>query len=81
MMTRGYLDLDRKEDIVLDFGVDSGVWTFYNNSTWSHLHKRTAISMTSGDLDGNGNQDIIIDFGSGLGIWSYFNDSSWNKLQ
>jgi hypothetical protein len=68
------------EDLLVDFGSANGIWTLYDNGTWTKLHVLSAEMTVTGDLDGNGIDDAVIDFGSEWGIWVHLNDTSWFQL-
>ena len=61
ILTRGDLDGNGREDVVVDF-TGYGVWVYMNNATWAQLDARDASAIKIGDLDGNGRDDAVIDF-------------------
>ncbi|MCR4290996.1 MAG: putative Ig domain-containing protein [Candidatus Scalindua sp.] len=67
-------------DVIIDFGVSYGIWSWMNNSTWVQLHGISPETITTGDIDGGGKDDVIIDFGAPYGIWSWMNNSIWVQL-
>ncbi len=69
-----------KNDVIIDFGTQYGIWLRMNNSAWVQLHTLSPESMVTGDIDGNGQDDVIIDFGTQYGIWLRMNNSSWVQL-
>jgi len=69
-----------KNDVIIDFGDDNGLWAHMNNSSWVRLHELSADSMVTGDMDGNGQDEVIIDFGASYGLWIRMNNSSWVQL-
>ncbi|MFA5142975.1 MAG: hypothetical protein WC522_02240 [Candidatus Omnitrophota bacterium] len=74
------LDGNGKDEIIINFGTQYGIWIYYNNSTWAKLHDLSPESVTAGDLDASGKDDIIIDFGPQYGIWIYYNNETWRQL-
>ncbi|MCP4261686.1 MAG: hypothetical protein GY774_29915, partial [Planctomycetes bacterium] len=79
-ITAGDIDGNGQEDIIIDYGTGSGIWTLMNDSTWMQLHTLSSETVTTGDMDGSGQDDVIIDFGPGYGIWALMNLSTWVKI-
>ena len=76
----GYHYFPGKDDIVIDFGPQYGIWIRYNNISWTQLHNISPNSMVTADLNGNGKTDVIIDFGTQYGIWIYHDNGTWTQL-
>src|SRR6185503_11422714 len=68
------------QDLLVDFGPASGIWTLYDGAAWTQLHPISPENMITGDLDGNGIDDVVIDFGSVHGLWVHLNGASWVQL-
>jgi hypothetical protein len=45
--------LPATSEIVFDFGSGTGIWSRYNNTTWTKLHSLSPEIITTGDLDNN----------------------------
>ncbi|MGE3706187.1 MAG: hypothetical protein AB7I13_13005, partial [Vicinamibacterales bacterium] len=75
----GDLDFDGRDDLTVDFGSPTGVWTLRNGTTWTGLHSLSTNSIVMGDLDGNGQDEVVVDFGS-PGIWVWVNSASWVQV-
>ena len=77
------LDGNGESDVIVNFGSRrSGIWVYYNNSTWVQLHSITPKTITAGNIDGDisGKKDLVVDFGPQYGIWVYYNNSYWAQL-
>jgi hypothetical protein len=78
------IDGTGKNDFIIDFGPEYGLWIYRNNGTWFKLHDLSPALMAygNGNIDGDVNHmdDLTIDFGPGYGIWIYFNNSTWQQL-
>jgi hypothetical protein len=74
IIATGDLDGSGQDDVIIDFGA-SGIWVYYNDITWTKLHKSSPEIIATGDMDGSGEDDVIIDFGAS-GIWVYYNDTT-----
>jgi hypothetical protein len=78
-MTRGDLNGDGKDEIIIDFGTPHGIWVRYGDGTWSNIHGLSPKSMVTGDMNGDNKEELVIDFGAPYGIWVYDN-GSWSNL-
>jgi hypothetical protein len=47
MIATGDLDGSGEDDVIIDFGA-SGIWVYYNNTTWTKLHKSGAEIIVTG---------------------------------
>jgi hypothetical protein len=52
-MVAGDIDGSGQDDVIIDFGADTGIWVQYNDTAWSKLHNSACESMTAGEIDGN----------------------------
>jgi len=66
----------RANDLVIDFGSESGIGAWMNNDTWADIDSRSPRSMVIGDIDDSGQDDLIADF-SPDGIWILMNYNNW----
>ena len=66
-------------DLVIDFGVTYGIWTYHNDTTWNCLHDLTAEALVVEDFDGDGRDEIVISFGA-AGLWRNKN-GAWTLHQ
>ena len=68
-----------KDDIVVDFGADLGLWARMNDTSWLNLH--TTLSpdrIAIADMDGTGQDDVIADFSSTVGgLYVKYNLGGW----
>ncbi len=79
-VTTDDIDGSGQDDIIVDFGPDTGTYVRLNNSTLLQLHTLSPIILATGDIDGGGKDEIIIDFGTPSGIWIRMNNSTWVHL-
>ncbi len=75
----GDIDNSGLDDIIVDFGSDTGTYVRLNNSSLPQLHALSPETMAIGNLDASSGDDVILDFGS-LGTWVYMNNSTWVQL-
>jgi hypothetical protein len=47
----GDLDGNGLDDIILDFGPDSGIWVWGNNTAWIHAHPESPEQMVAANLN------------------------------
>jgi len=80
MITAG-LDAGSKDDLVVNFGTQYGIW-IYNSGTWSQLHTISPELMIAANLDNDAQDidDLVIDFGSLYGVWVYYDNNTWTQL-
>ncbi len=76
----GDIDGNGTDDIVADFGVVHGVWSWMNNTSWVQIHSNTSEQIAIRYLDDNEQVDVIIDFGSSDGLWVWKNNNTWEQL-
>ena len=73
------LDADPREDLVVNFESQFGLWVFYNNTTWAQIHGTNADSLAIGNIDGVGGDDIVCTFGT-YGTWVFYNNATWAQI-
>jgi hypothetical protein len=73
------LDSTGRDDVAANFS-GYGLWSYYDNSKWRHVHPFDAVRISSGDLDGNGVVDLVIDFGEIYGLWALRNHAAWTPF-
>lgn len=69
-----------REDLVIDFGAQYGIWRWMNNTSWAGLHAVTARHIATADVDADGRDDVAVDFGAQYGIWLWMNNTNWVGL-
>ena len=67
-------------DLLVDFGTGSGLWSFLNDTTWTQVHADSAELFAVGDLDGDGIDDLVVDFGPAVGLYTRINAIGWNLI-
>jgi PKD repeat protein len=80
-----YVNAVAANDLVADFGADSGIWSFKNGSVWRRMDTRSARQIVMTDVDHNGDSDVLVDLGAdslgaSLGTWRLSKDGLWTAL-
>ena len=76
-MATGDISGDGRDELVVDFGPDVGIWILRVGAVATQLHSLSSEGVILGDLDGNGQAEIVVDLGTALGIWIRVNNASW----
>ena len=80
-MATGDLNGDGRDELVVDFGPDTGIWAVdVPTGIVGQIHSVSSRNLIAGDLDGNGRTDLIVDFGEPYGIWILVNSFTWIQL-
>lgn len=69
-----------RDDLVVDFGAQYGIWRWMNDTSWAALHAVTARHLATADVDADGHDDVVVDFGPQYGIWLWMNNAGWVGL-
>jgi PKD repeat protein len=80
-----YVNAVAANDLVVDFGPASGIWSLKNGSYWNKIDARSARQLVMTDVDHNGESDVVVDLGvdsigKPLGNWKLSKAGVWTAI-